>query len=79
MAGVRVLLVVVCLGWQLACVSHAGPFVTNISSDGRGGLVVEKCMARFDPWTSTVTNDACTSLNLPGSQPPGKEQETGSR
>ncbi|MDQ9451136.1 hypothetical protein RF145_08040, partial [Escherichia coli] len=30
------------------CSSQAGPFVTNISSDGRGGLVVEKCMVRLD-------------------------------
>ena len=46
------------------CASHAGPFVTNISSDGRGGLVVEKCMAKFDPWMSTVNNDNCTSTNI---------------
>ncbi len=46
------------------CASRAGPFVTSISSDGNGGLVVEKCMAKFDPWMSTVNNDNCTSTNI---------------
>ena len=48
----------------VGCASRAGPFVTNISSDGRGGLVVEKCMAKFDPWMSTVNNDNCTSTRI---------------
>lgn len=46
------------------CSSRAGPFVTSISSDGRGGLIVEKCMAKFDPWMSTVNNDNCTSTTM---------------
>ncbi|OMG67260.1 hypothetical protein AUR61_002760 [Stutzerimonas balearica] len=46
------------------CASKAGPFVTSISSDGRGGLIVEKCMAKFDPWMSTVNNDNCTSTTM---------------
>lgn len=46
------------------CASKAGPFVTSISSDGRGGLIVEKCMAKFDPWMSTVNNDDCTSTTM---------------
>ena len=46
------------------CASKAGPFVTAISSDGRGNLLVEKCMAKFDPWMSTVNNDDCSSTTL---------------
>jgi hypothetical protein len=46
------------------CASTAGPFVTSISSDGDDGLVVEKCMAKFDPWMSTVSNTECRSTNL---------------
>jgi hypothetical protein len=46
------------------CSSKAGPFVTNISSDGAGGLIIEKCMAKFDPWMSTVNNDSCTSTSI---------------
>ncbi len=47
-----------------SCSSTAGPFVTNISSDGRGGLVIEKCMAKFDPWMSTVGNSECRNTNI---------------
>ena len=46
------------------CISRAGPFVTSISSDGDGGLVVEKCMAQFDPWMSTVANDQCSTHKI---------------
>lgn len=54
------LLLVVSLG----CASTAGPFVTNISSDGNNGLTIEKCMAKFDPWMSTVSNTECTNTSL---------------
>mgnify|MGYP001767212975 CR=1 FL=1 len=48
----------------VSCATTAGPFVTAISSDGAGGLVVEKCMARFDPWMGTVGNHNCNSANI---------------
>jgi type IV secretion system protein VirB7 len=43
-----------------SCTSKAGPFVTNISSDGRGGLVVEKCMMQLNRQITTVENSDCT-------------------
>ena len=46
------------------CVSTAGPFVTNISSDGRGGLVVEKCMVTYNDFNSTLENTDCTSTTI---------------
>lgn len=46
------------------CASSAGPFVTSVSSDGRGGLVVEKCVARYNPWTETVSNSDCRSTTI---------------
>jgi len=46
------------------CVSTAGPFVTNISSDGRGGLVVEKCMVTYNDFNSTLENGDCTSTTI---------------
>lgn len=46
------------------CSSKAGPFVTNISSDGRGGLVVEKCMVRLDRSLNTVESSDCTNSNI---------------
>ncbi|GEM20948.1 hypothetical protein [Nitrosococcus oceani] len=46
------------------CASQAGPFVTNISSDGRGGLVVEKCMVRLDRMINTVEAASCTNTPI---------------
>jgi len=59
-----VLLLLTALPFTGGCASHAGPFVTSISSNGKGGLVVEKCMAKFDPWMSTVNNDQCTTTTI---------------
>lgn len=40
----------------------AGPFVTSISSDGRGNLIVEKSMVKLNSFTGTVSNvDPSTS------------------
>jgi outer membrane protein assembly factor BamE (lipoprotein component of BamABCDE complex) len=33
----------------LAGCSTAGPFVTNVSSDGQGNLIIEQNMVRFQP------------------------------
>ncbi|NMC62246.1 MAG: hypothetical protein GYA55_03675 [SAR324 cluster bacterium] len=49
---------------SLGCTSRAGPFVTNISSDGAGGLVVEKCMMSLNRQINTVENAECTSSNI---------------
>lgn len=46
------------------CASSAGPFVTAVSSDGRGGLVIEKCVARYNPWTETVSNSDCRTTTI---------------
>ncbi len=48
----------------VGCSSKAGPFMTNISSDGHGGLVIEKCMAQFDLWVSAVIKSECTNTNI---------------
>ena len=40
----------------LAGCSTAGPFVTSISSDGRGNLVVEKDSVEFNGWLGVVGN-----------------------
>lgn len=36
--------------------TSAGPYVTNISSDGQGNLIVEKNTARFNSVTGTVSS-----------------------
>lgn len=46
------------------CSSRSGPFVTNISSDGRGGLVIEKCMSEFSQINEGVSNANCTTSKI---------------
>lgn len=51
------------LGLLSGC-SMAGPFVTNISSDGEGGLIVNKMMVEFNGFTGTVTNKDMTTETI---------------
>jgi len=48
----------------VGCATTAGPFVTNISSDGAAGLIIEKCMTKYGPWMATVSNASCTSTRI---------------
>lgn len=48
----------------LAGCSTAGPYVTNISSDGRNGLNIEKCSVQMNAFMGTVTNINCISQNV---------------
>lgn len=48
------LLVCSCL-FLMGC-STAGPFVSNISSDGRGNLIVEKSSAEYNAFLGVVGN-----------------------
>ena len=47
-----------------ACTSKAGPFVTGISSDGAGGIVIEKCMISLQRQINTMENSDCTSSTI---------------
>lgn len=49
---------------MLAACTNAGPFVTNISSDGNNGLIVEKCQVHMNAFMGTVSNDSCTTTQL---------------
>lgn len=44
--------------------STAGPFVTNISNDGRGGLTIEKCMVHLNAFLGVVNNSDCTNTSV---------------
>ncbi|MGX9522490.1 hypothetical protein ACWX0P_27345 [Vibrio mediterranei] len=44
--------------------SSAGPYVTDISSDGEGGVNVTKCSVEFNAFTSTVSNHDCTARHI---------------
>lgn len=52
------------LFFVVGCTSKAGPFITNISSDGAGGLVVEKCMMSLNRMITTVENADCTNTSI---------------
>ena len=56
------------------CATTAGPFVTNISSDGQGGLVIEKAMVEYSQWSEGIsTKNHTTSticIGYPAAQPP---------
>jgi len=48
----------------LAGCTTAGPYVTNISSDGRNGLTVEKCQVHLNAFMGTVSTGDCTSQHI---------------
>lgn len=48
----------------LAGCTTAGPYVTNISSDGRNGLNIEKCAVKLNAFMGTVSTTECTTQNL---------------
>lgn len=52
------------LALSLAGCTTAGPFVTSISSDGRGNLIVEKSMVKYNGFMGTVSNESTTSTSI---------------
>lgn len=46
------------------CESNAGPFVTNISPDGRGGINVDKCMVKYNRMIAVVEASDCKQNNI---------------
>jgi type IV secretion system protein VirB7 len=49
----------------------AGPFVTSISSDGRGGILIEKCHVHMNAFMGTISNADCVSqqINVQSNKP----------
>lgn len=50
--------------------STAGPFVTSISSDGRGGLNIEKQKVEYNWFLGVVSTTETTQQNIQLSNPP---------
>jgi hypothetical protein len=50
----------------------AGPFVTNISSDGRGGLNIEKAKVKFNSFSGVISTTEETTTNIQLFNPNGK-------
>ena len=49
---------------SLSACTTAGPYVTNISSDGNGGLNIEKCGVKMNAFMGTVSTSDCTAQNI---------------
>jgi len=47
-----------------ASCTTAGPFVTSISSDGNGNLIIEKSMVELNSFTGTVSNKDSTTTKV---------------
>lgn len=45
----------IAIGLLIGGCTSAGPFVTNISSDGRGNLVIEKNTVHHNNFTGTIS------------------------
>lgn len=58
------LLGVILIGLAVSGCTTAGPYVTNISSDGNNGLNVEKCAVKLNAFMGTVSTAECTSQHL---------------
>lgn len=54
---------------MLSGCTTAGPFVTNISSDGRGGLNIEKSRVKLNFWTNGLETCDTTNSNIQLSSP----------
>ena len=48
----------------LSACTNAGPFVTNISSNGNNALTIEKCQVHMNAFMGTVSNDNCTTTSV---------------
>lgn len=57
-------LIVIASAIFLSGCSTAGPFVTNISSNGDGSITLEKCMIQYNGFSGTVSNKDCIQSNI---------------
>ena len=54
----------------------AGPFVTNISSDGKGGLTIEKKIVHLNAFTGVITvGETPTTQTIQVLPPPDLKQK----
>ncbi len=48
----------------LAACTTAGPYVTNISSDGANGLNIEKCKVELNAFLGVVNTGECSNSSI---------------
>lgn len=49
---------------SLSACSTAGPYVTNISSDGANGLNIERCKVEFNHFIGYISTGDCSTSTL---------------
>ena len=55
---------IILAAFVLSACSSAGPYVTNISRNKNGDLIVEKCMLEHNAFLGTVYNENCTNQSI---------------
>ena len=58
------ILIILLLTLNLSGCSTAGPFVTNISSDGKGGLIIEKQKVQYNYLLGVVSNEGSSTTEI---------------
>ncbi|MBK8102633.1 MAG: membrane lipoprotein lipid attachment site-containing protein [Cellvibrionales bacterium] len=54
----------ICAVTAISGCSNAGPFVTNVSSDGNNGLNIEKCAVHYNSFTGNVSTGQCSTTYI---------------
>lgn len=57
-------LALACLAFTATSCTTAGPFVTSISSDGQGNLIVEKSKVKMNAFLGTITNTESSTTTI---------------
>ena len=61
--------IVLCVVSLFAGCTTAGPYVTNISSDGDNGLNIEKCKVELNAFLGVVNTGDCSNSTLKLTRP----------
>ncbi len=58
------IIIIFCVAGLLAGCTTAGPYITNISSDGANGLNIEKCKVELNMFLGVVNTGDCYNSTL---------------
>ena len=58
------MLILITISITLIACTTAGPFVTNISSDGDGNLIIEKSYVKMNAFMGTVSNEGGSTTTI---------------
>ena len=58
------MIIVFCVVILLVGCTTAGPYVTNISSDGANGLNIEKCKVELNAFLGVINTGDCSNSSI---------------